>query len=161
MGQKATIIKHLESDELKAIMQEMKESCRIYKRLKLITIVSEGNSIAKASKSLNISRKTGERWVKQYNEKGLEGLYPNYSNGGRKPKLPNEKLGELKEKITSEGKLYTIKEVQQLIKEEYDVDYDYKSVWRIVRKKLNLNYGKPFIKYKERPKDAEKDLKKN
>ena len=35
-------------------------------------MVANGESIAKASKNINISRKTGERWVKQYNENGVE-----------------------------------------------------------------------------------------
>lgn len=34
-------------------------------------MVANSESIAKASKKINISRKTGERWVKQYNEKAL------------------------------------------------------------------------------------------
>ena len=54
----------------------------------------------------------------------------------------------------------TFDDVQKLIKEQYGVNHDYKTVWTIVRKKLDLNYGKPFIKYSERPEDAEEQLKK-
>lgn len=54
-----------------------------------------------------------------------------------------------------------IKDVQKLIKERYDIDYDYKTVWTTVRKKLSLNHRKPFIKYSKRPKDAKEHLKKN
>ena len=93
-------------------------------------------------------------------KKGLEGLYSNYHKCGRKAKLSNEQLDELKEIITSSDKTYTIDDVQKLIKERYDVNHDYKTVWTIVRKKLGLNYGKPFIKYSERPEDAEEQLKK-
>lgn len=36
-------------------------------------MVANGKCIVKASKNINISRKTGERYVKQYNEKGVDG----------------------------------------------------------------------------------------
>ena len=29
------------------------------------------------------------------------------------------------------------------------------------KKKMDFNYGKPFLKYKERPKNYKKDFKKN
>ena len=92
--------------------------------------------------------------------KGLEGLYLNYHNCGRKSKLTDEQLAELKEIIISNDEPYNIDDVQILIKERYDVDHDYKTVWTTVRKKLDLNYGKSFIKYSKRPEDAEEHLKK-
>ena len=100
--------------------------------------------------------------MKEYKdyEKGLEGLYSNYHNCGRKAKLTNEQLVELREIITSGDESYSIDDVQRLIKDTFDVNYDYKTVWTIVRKKLGLNYGKPFIKYSSRPEDAEEHLKK-
>ena len=69
-------------------------------------------------------------------------------------------MAELKEIITSSEESYSIDDVQKIIKDTFGVNYDYKTVWRIVRKKLGLNYGKPFIKYSSRPEDAEKHLKK-
>ena len=151
---------HLELTEIKDVMKEYKDSYDMYRKLLVISMVYQGETISKASKYVHTSRKTGERWVKNYNEKGLEGLYSNYHNCGRKALLSNEQLDELKEIITSSDESYTIDDVQKLIKERYDVNHDYKTVWTIVRKKLGLNYGKPFIKYSERPEDAEEQLKK-
>ena len=151
---------HLDLNEIKSLMKEYKESHDLYEKLLLISMVYQGESIAKASKYLNKSRKTGERWVKNYNEKGLEGLYTKYHNCGRKSKLTDEQLAELKEIIISNEESYNTEDVQKLIKERYDVDYDYKTVWTTARKKLGLNYGKPFIKYSKRPEDAEEHLKK-
>lgn len=93
-------------------------------------------------------------------KKGLEGLYSNYHNCGRKAKLTNEQLAELREIITSGEESYSINYVQRIIKDTFGVNHDYKTVWTIVRKKLDLNYGKPFIKYSTRPEDAEEHLKK-
>ena len=152
---------HLELKEIKDVMKEYKDSYDMYRKLLVISMVYQGETISQAFAYVHTSRKTGERWVKNYNEKGLKGLYSNYHNCGRKAKLSNEQLAELKEIITSSDESYTIDDVQKLIKERYGVNHDYKTVWTIVRKKLGLNYGKPFIKYSERPKDAEEQLKKN
>jgi hypothetical protein len=40
------------------------------------------------------------------------------------------------------------------------VNYSYKQVWEISKKKLNLNYGKPFPIYDKKPDNAEEILKK-
>lgn len=155
------ITEHFDLDEIKELMKEYKDSYDMYRKLLVISMVYQGETISKASNYVHTTRKTGERWVKNYNEKGLEGLYSNYHNCGRKPKLTNEQLEELKEIITSNEKSFTINDVQKLIKEHYGIDHSYKTVWTIIRKKLGLNYGKPFIKYSNRPKDAEEHLKKN
>ena len=68
--------------------------------------VANGESIDKASKNINISRKTGKRWVKQYNENGIGGLFSNYSNCGRKSYLTDKQLKKLKEIITGDEEKY-------------------------------------------------------
>ena len=151
---------HLELDEIKDVMKEYKDSYDMYRKLLVISMVYQGETISQASDYVHTTRKTGERWVKNYNEKGLEGLYSNYHKCGRKSKLTKEQLIELKEIITSSDESYSIDDVQKIVKDKFGVNYDYKTVWTIVRKKLDLNYGKPFIKYSSRPEDAEEHLKK-
>lgn len=151
---------HLELDEIKDVMKEYKDSYDMYRKLLVISMVYQGETISQASDYVHTTRKTGERWVKNYNEKGLEGLYSNYHNCGRKSKLTNEQLTELREIITFSDESYSIDDVQKIIKDNFGVNYDYKTVWTIVRKKLGLNYGKPFIKYSSRPEDTEEHLKK-
>ena len=36
----------------------------------------------------------------------------------------------------------------------------YKQAWEIMRVKLGFNYGKPFLKYKERPENYKEEFKK-
>ena len=105
--------------------------------------------IKKASEIINVSRKTGERWVKEYNEKGIDGLMPDYSNCGLESDLNEEKLQILYETITNSDKglmIYTL----------FKIKFSYNHVWFITRKKLGLIYGKPFIKYEGR---IEEDVK--
>ena len=141
-------------------MKEYKDSYDMYRKLLVISMVYQGETISQASAYVHTNKKTGECWVKNYNENGLEGLYSNYHNCGRKSKLTNEQLRELKEIITPSEESYSIDDVQKIIK-DIGVNHDYKTVWTIVRKKLSLNYGKPFIKYSSRPEDAKEHLKKN
>ena len=70
-------------------------------------------------------------------------------------------MAELREIITSGDESYSIDDVQRIIKDTFGVNYDYKTVWTIVRKKLGLNYGKPFIKYSTRSRRCRRTLKKN
>ncbi|WP_231475695.1 helix-turn-helix domain-containing protein [Methanobrevibacter oralis] len=151
----------MELSEIADILKEYREYYNVYRRLLVIHMVANGESIAKASKNINISRKTGERWVKQYNENGIAGLFSNYSNCGRKSYLTDQQLNELKEIITGNEEKYNLKDVRNLIKEKYGITYSEKQIWVITRQKLNLNYGKPFIKYNTRPENPEEDLKKN
>ena len=155
------IEKHLELSEISEMLREYKEYYNVYRRLLIIHMVANGESIAKASKNINISRKTGERWVRQYNENGVDGLFSNYSKCGRKSYLTEQQLNELKEIITDNEEKYNLKDVRNLIEEKYDITYSEKQVWVITRQKLNLNYGKSFIEYNTRSENPEEVLKKN
>ena len=50
---------------------------------------------------------------------------------------------------------------KKYILSEFHINYSYKQVWEIMRVKLNLNYGKSFLKYKEHPENYEEEFKKN
>lgn len=120
-----------------------------------------GNTIKQTSKILDIDRRTGSIWLKQCNENGIEGLIPNYSARGRKCRLSDEQLKQLHSKINEEGTSLTIKDAQEYISNEFNVSYSFKQAWYITRKKLKQNYGKPFLKYKERPENHKAILKNN
>ena len=62
---------------------------------------------------------------------------------------------ELKNALTDPNESYTIKDAKKLIELEFEVTYSDKQVWEIVRKRLGLNYRKPFIIYNESPEDAD------
>lgn len=155
------VVEHLTLSEMNDLLKEYRDSYEIYRHLLLIRMVFKGETISKASDNLNISRKTGERWIKDYNESGLDGLTSKYSNCGRKSLLTDEQKKYLKDEITGNEEAYDLKKVKKLIKDEFGIEYSDKQVWVITREKLNLNYGKPMLKYNTRPKNAEKSLKKN
>ena len=152
----AKIEDHMTDSELNDLIKEHRDSYKIYKRAYLIKMVKNGDTIKKASEIMGVSRKTGERQVKEYNEKGIDGLMPDYSNCGLESELDDEKLEILYYYITHSEEGYTIKDVQDLIYGLFKIKFSYNHTWFIARKKLGLNYGKPFIKY---PGRTDKDIK--
>ena len=54
-----------------------------------------------------------------------------------------------------------LKDAQKYIYSNFHINYSYKQAWEIMRVKLGFNYGKPFLKYKERPENYKEEFKKN
>ena len=142
----------------KNYLKEYRQAHNIYMRLLAVRMVKLGQSRTSVGEYIHKDRKTVGNWVKAYNEQGINGLIPDYSKCGTKSKLTDQQLLKLKNTLTNPNKNYTLKDAKKLIEFEFGVTYSYKQVWEIVRKKLGLNYRKPFIIYNEAPKDAENIL---
>lgn len=130
-------------------------------RILAVKMVKMGRTRTEVGKTLNYNRMTIGRWVKNYDEKGFGGLISDYSNCGSKCRLTNEQLAELREIIIDPNEHYDIKRVHRLIEDKYGINYSYKQVWVIVKKKLKLNYRQPNLRYLEAPADADNQFKKN
>jgi putative transposase len=159
-GRNITVEDHLDIKDIDELLTNHKKSYMIYQRLLFIKMLKEGKTVKDASEFLNINRASGSRWLKLYNEKGFEGLIPNYDNCGRNCYLTDKQKEELKEIISNSNENYTLKKIQKIIKKKYNIDYSEKQVWIIVREKLGFNHGKPFTKYSKKPENTETILKK-
>ena len=73
-------------------------------------------------------------------------------------KLSSTELIQLKDQLDHKN-TWTTDEVRFLIHEKFKVEYTLKQI-RIILKKLNMKYGKPFTFDYRRPDDAESILKK-
>ena len=156
----AKVKDHYTDEEFKKLFSTCKNDAILYNRLVFIRSIKNGNTIKETAKILDIDARTGSRWLKRYNEMGIDGLKPKFELRGSKCKLSDEQLTILEEKINEEGTAFTIKKAQKFISENFSIEYSYKQVWEITRKKLNLNYGKPFLKYNERPENYKEEFKK-
>ncbi len=156
---KIKIENHLTIQELNEIISELKIDVKVYQRAIFLKMVMQKKPISHAAEFVGVTRETGFNWLKKYNKEGFNGLIPKYS-GGRPSLLTDKQFEELKEIIVNSKKNFSIREVQKLIKDKYGVNYSYKQTWEISKKKLNLNYGKPFPTYSKKPKNAEEILKK-
>ena len=119
-----------------------------------------GNTIKNTAKILDIDRRTGSEWLRKYNENGVEGLIPHFNKRGRKCLLSDEQLKQLELEVVEKRNIRSIKDAQKYIYSNFHINYSYKQAWEIMRVKLGFNYGKPFLKYKERPENYKEEFKK-
>jgi putative transposase len=149
----------LSMSDIDELISDCKVSIRLYQRLIFLKFIKKGFNIREASDFVGVVRQTGARWLKGYNNNGLDGLMPKFG-GGRPSFLTDNQKDELRKIITSPDANYSIMQIRNMIHDKYDVDYTYKQVWVIVRVKFGLNYTKPFPNYDNSPETAREDLKK-
>ena len=155
----AEVKDHYSAEEFNKLFKYYKHDAIVYNRLVFIRSIRNGNTIKDTVKILDINRRTGYEWLKRYNENGVEGLIPHFNERGRKCLLSDEQLKELEAEVDKRN-IRSIKNAQKYISLNFHINYSYKQVWEIMRVKLGFNYGKPFLKYRERPKDYKEKLKK-
>jgi Transposase and inactivated derivatives len=130
---------------------------RVLKRLYFVKFRCLGDSVGEAANKVGVTKKTGYYWQEDWNKGGYAALIPNFS-GGRKSKLTDEKINELRTLL--ENKDYWItREVLELIKEKYGVEYSQKQIGVILHS-FNMYHSKPYTLDYRRPEDAEESLKK-
>jgi len=155
--QEKEIVKHVTLEELNKRIKKEEKSVRVLERLYFIKFMYKGDTIKEACEKVDISEPTGYNWLDSWNEQGYEGLVPNFS-GGPKPKLVDADREELK-RMLIEKDAWTLREVRELIREKFNVEYSEMQVWRILTS-WNMHHAKPYVLDKRRPDDAETILKK-
>jgi len=115
---------------------------RYARRLRAILIKDEGKKIRGITQELGVVPKTVNRWIDQWNEKGLEGFRPQKPKG-RPQKLSEEAWEEIKDIVDNKSPrdygydvdLWDTKTIKILIRDHYGVDYELKYMYRLLRKK--------------------------
>ena len=147
--------------DLKKELKKYKKEHDLYRRILAVLMVKSGATRKKAAEYIDVHRNTVGTWVKNYNKMGIEGLKSDYSSCGAESRLTNEQLKELFETLTDSNEHYTLRDARNLIKKNYGIEYTPKQVWVITRKKLGLNYRKPYLVYDKAPENADEIFKKN
>ena len=141
------VIEHVSADALKHLIRKEKD-LRIHQRLLFIRQLYLGDSVEEACRRVCISRQTGRTWLREWNEKGYDGIRPSFG-GGRPPKLNQEQKFALKETL-GEKKLWLTSEVRALIRKEFKVDYSRRQLSRMLHG-LRMHYAKPYPRDYRRP----------
>ena len=155
---KINVGKNTNLTEIRTELSKYKHIIRYYERLIAMEYILEGNNIAQAAKFINVDYQTVHRWAKICEEKGIEGLKPNFG-GGRPSKLNFEQLVQLDQYI-QENKGMTQTDVLHYIEEQFNVKYSLKQIGVLI-KGLGYNYNKAYPRFSKTPSDAEEQLKKN
>ncbi len=151
------IVRWLTPEELNREIRNRKIEAVVLRKLLFIKALYAGKSVPQAAEEVRVSKVTGYVWLNEWNERGLEGLKPNYG-GGRPSELSKEQKEELKAILKSRDD-WTTKEVREFIKEKFGVEYSLRHVSRILRS-LGMKYTKPYQLDYRKPENAKEEFKK-
>ena len=149
-----------EITDLKKELKKYKKEHDLYRRVLAVLMVKSGETRKKVAEYVDVHRNTVGTWVKNYDKMGIDGLKSDYSRCGAESRLTNEQLKELFETLIDPNEHYTLRDARNLIKDKYGIEYTPKQVWIITRKKLGLNYRKPYLVYDKAPENADEIFKK-
>ena len=93
----------------------------MFKWLYFVKFRRLGDSVEEASTKVGMTKKTGYYWQEDWNKGGYAALMLNFG-GGRKSKLTDEQINELKTLLENKD-YWTTREVLELIKEKYGVEW--------------------------------------
>ncbi len=151
-------IKHITVEELNKKIKELKTELRVLKRFYFIKYLYQNNTVKDSCDFVGVCEATGYNWLKLWNKKGLDGLYPHFA-GGKPSKITDKQKEELKTELMKKNS-WTTKEVIILVFEMFNVKYSAVQMIRIL-KSFGMYHGKPYLKDYRRPKNAEEILKKD
>ena len=134
---KINIFNKMSEEELDNAIKEYKGNYRYYQRLIAMKLVSMGYSFSKVGRVLLVSYLSVHRWAKACEESGLTGLIPDFA-GGRPPKLSKTMEKKLYKRINEENNIAMV-DVQQILNNEFDIEFSLPHVCSIVRK-LGFDY---------------------
>ena len=106
---------------------------------------------------MRTTERTVYTWKRRYREEGCEGLRTREKPGGRN-RLSGWDI-ELLKRLLRQKDYWTTREVRDLIKGEFGVEFTVRHVTQILRQ-MGMRYQKPYVNDLKRPKDAEAILKK-
>ena len=120
----------LSFDEINSLIKHENNS-RVLKRLYFIKFRYLGDSVEEAAIKVGVTKKCGYYWQDYWNKGGYAALIPQFG-GGRKSKLTDEQMIELRNLLKMKD-YWTTREVLELIKEKYGVEYSLKRIGIILK----------------------------
>lgn len=116
-------------------------SVRTMIRIKALIAYYKGSSLDEIARCYDVSEKSVKEWIKRFEKDGLEGLNDE-ERSGRPPKLPAEKLEELKEIIEKQNqRIWVARHVYVLLVTTFGVVYAVKYIPQLLDR-IGLSYHK-------------------
>lgn len=143
---------------LKKIEEDLSMERDSKMKIKLLCLkaYAQGMPHKTISTTFNIPSRTLNTWKKKYREGGSIALVP-VKQSGRPPKLSKEQLEEVSKFIDLKG-LVTSRDVKIFIYEKYKVTYESSALYKVLSKKLNCTFKRPYTLFSKRPENAEEIL---
>ena len=156
MSRRITLVRHISREELESRCRKEKD-VRVKERALAILRLYDGTTEEETARSVARCEKSVRNWLTRWNERGYDGLAPEF-DGGPKPRMAASEWDKIVSEI--EGRGMTIKDVAVYVRDTRGVHYAYKTVWEVLRKEKKVRYGKAYRLNAKRPDAAEEILKK-
>lgn len=133
-----------------------------YRRLKVIQLSAAGYTVPQLIKLFDLSKATIHRYIKRYNQGGLDALAP-VKQTGRPPKIANwtkeqwdevlEQTPNQYEKLNAQSRQWTLERLRLYLKEYHQIEVSIASVYNSLRKtgrrtgRSKLRVGSPDPMY--------------
>lgn len=154
--------KPLRGDYSRETLEKEYKECeepKFKERLLALKMVYSGRKVTEVAGDLSLSHKTVYNWIDAWNEGGLEGLKPKQRGKPRTAYLELPDWEQVISEIKDRG--YNLQQVREYIEQTRGVNYSYKGVWTVLRQKLRIPYGKPYVLNGKQSPTASEELKKN
>ena len=138
----------LSLDEINQLLDNEKD-VNVFKKLLYFKFKEMGFSKIKSCELAGFPESSRYYLEDMWAEGGYNSLIPHYS-GGRKSKLSDKQLNDLKIKLESRDS-WLVDDVKKLIKDEFNVEYEYQSV-----RSLLIRLNVPIANYFEIERDTKK-----
>jgi len=129
---------HSSLKEIDKMIKKLEIDVRVLERFYFIRFQYKGMSVQEASDYVGVTKATGYNWLKLWNEGGYKALIPQFA-GGKPSKLSENQLKELKTMVQNEQ--FTTKEIHDLIKEKFGVNYSLSQIRRILKAVEDFVFG--------------------
>jgi transposase len=159
------VIKHDSTRKLESILK-LKTNAEIRDRIRAVVFAISGKTAPWIADRLGYSPRWPQRWVKRYNENGLDGLRDS-PREGQPMKLNEEQILWLQNRLeagplpTDEMNVFRGEDVVEILNKQFGVNYSLSGVYLLLSK-LGYAYIKPRpIHPKNNPEEMAVWLKKN
>lgn len=162
MGNKFEVEVNESQEELKhrlqhAVTASSKERLQMLYWLKSKAIASR----KELSQKLARDESTIYRWLKRYRQGGLTDLLNVKTPTGKKSKISEEEMNQLKERLSQPQGFKSYGEIQDWLNQEFGIDLAYKTVHKIVRYKLKAKLKTPRPQSQKTKPQVQNAFKKN
>ena len=130
MARQVNINKDVSISEIRKVKRDLQKFVDLYEKVTFIEEIYCDNSVKSAMEKRGKTAQTGYKWVKDWNEKGFDGLFRK-EGSGRNSKLSDLQFKVLRENIISKG-LTSVQEVKMEIKNEFGVVYSERHLRRLI-----------------------------
>lgn len=162
MGNKFEVEVRESQEELKhrlhhAVTASSKERLQMLYWLKQNAIATR----KELSQKLGRDESTIYRWLKRYRQGGLTNLLDVKTPPGKKSKISQEEMNQLKERLSQPQGFKSYGEIQDWLNQEFGINIAYKSVHKIVRYKLKAKLKTPRPQSQKTKPKVQNAFKKN